>query len=165
MRLALLGALGERRHRHQPADRSRAAGDEVAELRGRDPRLALLARDVHLHEHFARRVLLELLESGVARDRVDQTHARGHVAQLARLEGADEVPLGERVAPEPILLLDQALRAVLADDGDAGLGERLQLIHRHILDRRAYAHVGRIAARRGDPLPHPIDVQSDSLGV
>src|SRR5438045_2822822 len=39
----VLRPVGERRHRHQPDDRHRAALQEPAELAGRDPALALLA--------------------------------------------------------------------------------------------------------------------------
>ena len=69
-----------------------------------------------------RGVLLQLREGRLGRDRVDQPHARRDVLHLAALERADEVPL-EQVAVL-VLLRDQVLRAVLAHQRDACLGER-----------------------------------------
>ena len=51
---AVLGSLGEGRHRHQAGHRAGAALDEVAELAGVDALLRLLARHVDLDQHLAR---------------------------------------------------------------------------------------------------------------
>ena len=82
-----------------------------------------------------RRVLLEPAQRRIGRDRVDQAHARRDVLHLAALERADEVPL-EQVAVG-VLLRGQLLSAVLADQGDPGLGQRRQVLERHVLDRGA----------------------------
>ena len=79
-------------------------------------------------------VPLELRESAVAGDRVDQPHQRQEPLDLAALQVADEVPL-ERVAPALLLGL-QVLQPVLADQRHAGLGERAHLVAGHVLGRR-----------------------------
>ena len=56
---------------------------------------------------------------------------RVHDLRLPALQMADEVP-AERVAVARVLRLE-ILRAVLADDLDARLGERRQLVDRHVL--------------------------------
>ncbi len=68
----------------------------------------------------------ELLERRVARDRLDVADVREDLADLAALEMADEVP-GERAGVR-LRLRDEVLRAVLADELDAGLGEHGELL-------------------------------------
>ena len=113
--------------------------------------LALLARDVHLQQHAHRLlgVALDLLDDRLALDRVDQPHAREHLLGLAALEVADEVPR-ERVAPA-LLLCDQRLGRVLADDLHAGLRKRAHQLERHVLGRGQDLDVrgSRPAARAG----------------
>jgi hypothetical protein len=53
--------------------------------------------------------------------------------RLAALEVADEVP-AERVAPA-LVLGREVLRAILADDVDAGVGEQGELVDRQVLRR------------------------------
>ena len=53
--------------------------------------------------------------------------------RLAALQVADEVP-AERVAVARVLRLE-VLRAVLADDLDAGVGEHLHVVDRDVLRR------------------------------
>ena len=50
-RPAGLGVVGQRRHRHQPADAHRAALQEGIELLRRNAALVLLARQVDLDQH------------------------------------------------------------------------------------------------------------------
>ena len=84
---------------------------------------------------------------------------RVHDLDLVRLEVPDEVP-AEGVAVGRVLALE-ILRPVLADDLDAGFGERGHLLERDVLrrddDRHAVAHLVAQAAvtvgdlvRRGD---------------
>ncbi len=146
----VLGSLHERRHRHQACHGHGASGDEVGERVGGDAGLLVLAGHVHLHEHLLRRVLLELCERRLRRERVDQPHVRRHVLDLAALELADEVP-GEQVAVR-LLLGEQLLGPVLAHQFDAGLGQRRQVISLDVFDRGEDLHLG------ADLLAHPLEV-------
>ena len=79
-------------------------------------------------------VAAELLERRVARHRVDQAAERQQLLHLAALQVADEVPL-EGVAPA-LVLGDEVLLAVLADQRHPGLGQRPHLLQRHVLASR-----------------------------
>ena len=151
VRAAGLRILRVGRHRHQPRDRDRAARDEVAELGGSDPGLGLLPRDVDLDEHLRlrRAVLPEPAQRRVGGDRVDELHVREDVLDLAALELADEVP-AERAGVR-LGLGDEVLRAVLAQQRHARLGEHLELLERHVLDRGEQLGVA--------------DLRADALGV
>src|SRR6476469_3454912 len=74
----------------------------------------------------------------------------------ARLQRANEVP-GEGVSPA-VLLGHELLRAVLPHERDAALGQHPHLLDGHVLDRREDLDVVRRAARRRDPLVHPLEV-------
>ena len=65
---------------------------------------------------------MSLLRGGLGRERVAELAELAHDRRLAALQVADEVP-AEGVAVARVLRLE-ILRAVLADDLDAGLGER-----------------------------------------
>src|SRR5947199_375940 len=56
-----------------------------------------------------------------------------HGLRLAALQVADEAP-AKAVAPAGVLVRE-ILRAVLADDLDAGVGEQSELVDRHVLRR------------------------------
>src|SRR3954452_24571746 len=142
----VLGVLGERRHRHQPADAYGGALEEGAELRGRDAGLALLARHVDLDEDLgvARAVALELSQRRVRGDGVDQLGVREDLLDLAALELADEVPAEAGVLA---VLGLEVLRAVLPEQGQAGLGEHADLVERDVLHRGEQFHLGRVAPR------------------
>ena len=147
------GSLGERRHRHQPADPHRAAGDELAELgHGSTPPLpsspATLTSTRISVSGVA--VALELLEHRLGGDRVDQPHQRHDPLHLAALHVADEVP-GEAVAAALVLGLE-VLEAVLADQLDPGLGERVHLLGDDVLGRREDLDL------RPAALAHPLEV-------
>ena len=133
MRARGLRVRAEWRHRHQTADPDRAALDEGGQVVGRHSSLALLGGDVDLDQDFGLRsaVLAELAQDRVGGDRVDEAAERQHLLQLAALQVADEVPL-EGVTPA-LLLGDEILLAVLADQGDAGLGQCSHLLQRHVL--------------------------------
>ena len=133
------------------------AGIAPDELGGRNPLLALLAGHVHLDEDLGGGRALELAEHGLRRDRVDQPHVRGHVLDLAALQGADEVP-GEQL-PVALLLLEQRLSAVLAHELDAALGQRRQVGGGHVLHGRADLDL------RRDPLADALEVRADPRRV
>ena len=96
-------------------------------------------------------VLGQLAQDGVAGHGVDAPHVRQHLAHLAALQVADEVP-GERRAVRPGGRLGlELLRAVLAQQRDAGLGQRAELLRRHVLDGREHLDRVRVAAGRGTP--------------
>ena len=76
----------------------------------------------------------DLGEHGLALDGVDEPHERKHVPRLAALQMADEV-VGEEVAPAVALCLER-LSGVLADEADAGLGERSHRFERDVLGGR-----------------------------
>ena len=84
------------------------------------------------------------------------------VADLAALQLADEIP-GEP-AGQRRRLGDQVLRAVLADQRDAALGERPQLGHRQVLDRGQDLDLRGIATGGGDLLADARQVGGDPLG-
>ena len=69
---------------------------------------------------------------------------RKHLLRLAALEVSDEVE-GEAVAPASVLLRE-VLRDVLADQLDAGVGERAELIGRDVLRGREQLDLGGVAA-------------------
>src|SRR5918995_617941 len=149
VRPALLGILRERRHRHQPHDRHGAALDEGAELGRGDAGLGLLPRDVDLDEHLGvrRPVLAELAQRGVRGDGVDELDVREQVLDLAALELADEVPAEH--ARVRLGLGGEVLRAVLAEQRHARLGEHPELLERDVLDRGQQLRVADLGA---DPL-------------
>ncbi len=64
----------------------------------------------------------ELAQGGLGGDRVDQPHVRHDRLDLAALQPADEVPRKQLAMGGD--LRDEVLRAVLADEPDAGLGEQ-----------------------------------------
>ena len=134
-----------------------------AERGGRDPGLALLPRDVDLDEDLGlrRAVALELRERRVRGDGVDQLDERQDLAHLAALELADEVPAQRRIGPCGGLGLE-LLRAVLAEQREAGLGQHADVLDVDVLDRGEQLDVGGIApgAARGggDLLAHAVGV-------
>ena len=118
--------VGERRHRHQPRDRQRRAGDEVVELGGGDACLSGLLGEVDLDQDAQagagkRAVASQLAQRRLGRDRVDQTHMRHDQAHAPALQPTDEVPR-EQLAVRRDLDL-QILGAVLAHHADPCLGE------------------------------------------
>jgi hypothetical protein len=94
---------------------------------------------------------------------VDQPHVGRHVLDLAALEHTDEVPL-EQIAVL-CLLAEQLLRAVLAHQPDAGLGEGGQVLRPDVLDCRADLDPLGIAAGPGDPLADAVDVAADPVRI
>ena len=84
---------------------------------------------------------------------------------LARLQRADEVPAEP---PRRALdLLGELLRAVLADERDAGVGEDLDVVGGDVLDRDEDFDVGGVPAgargRRVDALAHRAELGADPL--
>src|SRR5215208_3377571 len=128
-----LRILGERGHRHQPADPHGSALEEARELVRVDAGLALVPRDVDLDEDLGprRAVLAELVQRGVRRDRVDQLRVREDLLDLAALELADEVPAELGVGRGLGLEL---LSAVLAQQRQPGLVQDMEVLERDVLD-------------------------------
>src|SRR3954470_19079431 len=159
----------EGRHGHEPGNPDGAAGDEAAELVGGDAGLALLTRHVDLEQHLRvrRGVALELAQRGVGGDGVDELHERDDLAHLAALELADEVP-AEAVAMGGTLLLE-LLGAVLAEQRDAGLRQRAEVVGLDVLHGGEQLHGLRVAARasrgRLDSRAHPVGVGADDVDV
>jgi hypothetical protein len=143
----------EGRHRHEPAhlDSERThVVQERGERSGRDPRLRLLAGEVDLDERGNGQALCRRL----AVERVAELAEVGHVARLARLKMADEVPAEARAVP--LVLGREVLQAVLSHDLDAGLREHAHLVRRDVLRRRDDGHVrpdllADAGVVRGDP--------------
>jgi hypothetical protein len=88
---------------------------------------------------------------------VDQAHPRCDVLDLAALERADEVPFEQ--VPVRVLLGGQLLRAVLAHQRHAALGQCRQVVDVQVLHGRAdldaVAH----------PLADAVQVRADARGV
>ena len=78
----------ERRHRREAHDLGRAAGEKRPELLGRDARLRIFPREIHLHD----RRNLEPTGGGLRVERVHELARRVDGAGLAALEMSDEVP-------------------------------------------------------------------------
>src|SRR3954463_13366763 len=88
---------------------------------------------------------------------MDELDVRQDVLDLAALELADEVP-----AERPRMRLGlggEGLRAVLAEQAPARLGEHLQLLQRHVLDRREQLRVADLLADAGGVLAHARGVE------
>ena len=115
-------------------------------------------------------VALELAQRRIAGHRLDQPHVRQDLLDLAALQLADEVP-GEPVRPA-LGLGHELLGAVLAQERDAALGQRVELARVQVLDRgedlelvrvapgaarspRARPRGSRPPARRSAPPRHP----------
>ena len=108
--------------------------DPAADVLGRNPRLGGLAGEVHLEQRghgqpAGRRVRVE---------RVHELADLVHDLRLVRLQVADEVP-AKRIAVDR-MLCQEILRAVLADDLDARLGEDPELCDGDVLRRRDDGH-------------------------
>ena len=82
---------------------------------------------------------------------MDQPHVRGDQLELAALDGADEIPAEQLTVG--LLLGNQLLCAVLPHQLDAGLGQRRQVIGRHVLDRGQDLDLG------ADLLANPLEVR------
>src|SRR6185437_1539819 len=106
-------------------------------------------------------VALELAQNRLGRHRVDEPHVRSDVLHLAALQRADEVP-GE-VAAVALVLGHEILGAVLAEQGDACLGQRGQLVGRHVLGGCQQLDLARVAPRAGDLLADAVEVLADVL--
>ncbi len=103
---------------------------------------------------------LELAQRGLGRERVDQAHVRDDLAHPPALELADEVPFEELAVCGDLLL--ELLRAVLAHQANARLGEPRQLVGGEVLDRREDLH---LALRVGGALERSDDVRADAFEV
>jgi hypothetical protein len=153
----VLGSLHEGGHRHQAGHGHRAARDEVAQLGRVDAGLPLLPGHVDLDQHLVGRVLLQLAHGRLRGERVDQAHVRRDLLHLAALELADEVPR-EQVAVR-LLLREQVLGAVLANELDSGLRERGQALGLDVLGGGQHLDLG------ADPLAHRLEVAPHALSV
>src|SRR5437868_11523143 len=138
-----LGVARRRRHGHEPAHVPIVLqeGRQILRL---DAGLRRLAGEVHLDERGDGKPLRRRL--GV--ERVAQLARRIDDLRLAALQVADEVP-PERVPVARVLRLE-ILRAVLANDRDAGIAEQLHVVERDVL-------------RRGDDRHARADLFGDAL--
>ncbi len=127
-RSAGLGVVGERRHRHQPAQQ-RVALAVALDLALGNAALRLLAGEVDLEQPGHG----EPAGGRVGVDRMHELADLVHDARLVRLQGADEVP-AEGIAVQRVLAL-HVLRPVLTRDRDAGVGEDAHVLRGDVLRR------------------------------
>ena len=161
------GILGERRHGHQAGDRDGAALEEGGQRRpGRSPPCPPRPRRRPRPARACPACRGARAGGAPSRRRRSGSSStqREHLLDLAALELADEVP-AEAIAGGRLLGLE-LLRAVLAEQLEAGLGERAEILGRHVLHRREQLDVVRIAAGAagggGDLGAHPVGVGADA---
>ena len=149
----------QRRHRHQPGDRDRAAGDERVELARRDSVLARLARDVDLDEDREVRAAHGAPSSRRAESLATEWISSTCSTISLTLRDCSAPMKCQRSRPGACVdLLEQILGAVLPDEGHPGLGERLDVLGGDVLDRHEDLDAAGIAPR---PRRRAVDARPD----
>ena len=131
-----------------PATRTGQRSRKPGSSSGRDAGLALLARDVDLDQHLGlrRAVALELRAAPSPTRRSGSARRAAGSGLTLRLWSWPMKCQRKRVGPGRGLGLE-LLRAVLAEQRDAGLGEHAEVLDVDVLDRGEQLDVAGIAAR------------------